>query len=81
MLVRGVTGVRGNYKTSDGMGWERKAFANNHQRTINGQEKLRKISAQFKVCDANGAIDPSKLAATLRSDAIFRRRFMLAINH
>ena len=33
------------------------------------------------ILDANGAIDPNKLAASLRSDAIFRRRFMLAINH
>jgi hypothetical protein len=79
--VRGVTGKRDNYITSDGKKWPRLAFANAHQRGLNGAARMRKLAAQFKLGNGKSEIDPDKLTAALRENPLFRKRFMLAVHY
>lgn len=81
--VKGVKGmVATKFKTSDGQLWDRMSRANAHQRNINKTAYMDKLVREFGVSvgDSN-AIDPAKLTIALRTNSLFRKRFMLAINY
>lgn len=79
--VRGVSGIRGFYKTSDGVGFERLAHANAHQRGLNGAVRVQKLVQKFGLSSDGRRCNPAAIVAEMRHNPLFRKRFMLAVNY
>jgi hypothetical protein len=79
--VRGVKGIRGEYKASDGQKFDRLAFANAHQRDLNGAARIKKLVVQFGMSSDGSRCNPANIIAEMRHNPCFRKRFMLAVNY
>lgn len=79
--VRGVTGKFNNFTTTDGRNWERKAFANAHQREINRIENVNRIVTRFGIGANPKRVNANKIAHELLHNRAFRKQFMLAIRY